>query len=413
MRAGGRDSAVRGTIEGANLDTVLGLSLTSTAAGWVLVEGHGADGAILDHDEFALRVGGGAGTVQAAEQVAAAVSRAEAAATATDHRLHLIRITWSDDAAAGAALVVETLTAAGFDNVVSVRLVQAAETLAQGLAPVIGYDKTAVCVLEHESATVVMVDSDHGETRTAVKQVAGGADGLSRWLTKVPGRNGWHPDCVVVVGSDADLEGVASELDDALSIPVFTQSGAELALARGAALASAQDAGFTEGVAVESADGADRFRSPSYAGAMTALVAAAVTLVGSVSLAVGLRLAPAHDKELRPSEHLVRAAAAPRVAVAPVVAPAPVAAPPATASPPPQSAPEPSAVESPEPLAEQPAAQTPGVLPEQPPAAPPPPAPEAPPPDPHPLLTRILQHIRGEPEDPPPAQPPDEQPPSP
>ena len=57
----------------------------------------------------------------------------------------------ADDAAAEAALLVESLTADGLDNVVPVRLVEAAETLARGLVSVIGYDKTAVCVLERES----------------------------------------------------------------------------------------------------------------------------------------------------------------------------------------------------------------------------------------------------------------------
>lgn len=34
------------------MDTVLGLSITPTTLGWVLAEGHGADGAILDRNEL-------------------------------------------------------------------------------------------------------------------------------------------------------------------------------------------------------------------------------------------------------------------------------------------------------------------------------------------------------------------------
>ena len=404
------------------MDTVCGLSLTSSGVGWVLVEGHGADGAILDHGDFSVRSGGGARAVETSKQVADAVLSAEATATAADGRLHVIGVTWSDDAATGAALLVEQLTAAGFHNVVPVRWVEAAETLAQGLAPVVGYEKTTVCVLEHESATVVSIDTCDGDSRTAVKRVAGGADGLFRWVTRMFTRDGWRPEAVVVVGSDAELAAFSSELDDALPVPVFAQSGAELALARGAALASAQDAGFVQTPPSDPATRSHRaaFRTPSYAGALTALVAASVTLVGSLSLAVGLRLTPDQpaSPNARAAGHTVHALPAPRIAEVPGVLPAVPAAPRPTAKPHPAAAPRPAAAPPPAELPEQPAAQRPesspgafdqpaAVPPAAPPAAPPPPpAPEAPPPDPHPLLTRVLEHIRGQQPDPPADSPP-------
>ncbi len=397
------------------METVLGLSLTSTNVGWVLVEGHEADGAILDHDEFTAQAGGGTSAVRTSRQVAAAVSRAEAAATAHDRRLHTIGMTWSDDAAAGAALLVESLTAAGFDNVVPVRTVQAAETLAQGLAPVVGYDKTAVCVLEPAAATVVTVDAGAGDTRTAATQSADGPDEVLKVLRQMFARDGWQPDCVVVVGSQVDLEELGSRLHDALPVPVFTQGGAELALARGAALASAHHAGFTDAVDVGSHDGggAGRLRSPSYAGALTALIAAAVALVGALSLAVGLRVTS--TKDVLPTEHVVHAAAAPRMPEPPAAPPAPLPPPAATAEPRPASVPAPAAVQAPEPVAQQPEVESPAELPEQlpagppaaPPAAPPPPPEPEAPPDPHPLLTKILERLRGQQPDAPPAQAPD------
>ena len=135
--------------------------------------------------------------VSTAEQVAAEVLRAKALADACDHRVRVIGVTWSDEASARAALLLEALTDAGFDNVVPIRLLDAVETLAQAIAPVIGYPQTAVCILEHESATVVMVDTHDGETQTAVKHVRGGYDGLTSWLTGMfdhrrmaPGRRG-------------------------------------------------------------------------------------------------------------------------------------------------------------------------------------------------------------------------------
>ena len=61
------------------LDTVLGLSVTPTTVGWVLAEGHGADGTILDHHELALRAGGGVRAVNTAEQVTEEVMRVQRA----------------------------------------------------------------------------------------------------------------------------------------------------------------------------------------------------------------------------------------------------------------------------------------------------------------------------------------------
>jgi hypothetical protein len=414
---------VAARFEVANLDTVFGLSLTSTGVGWVLVEGPAADGAIVDHEEFAVQSGGGSRAAGTATQVAAAVQRAEESATADGGRLRSIGVTWSDDAAAGAALLIEQLTAAGFDNIVPVRWIDAAETLARGLAPVVGYDNTAVCVLAQESTTVVMIDTCDGDARTAVKGLKGGSEGQLRWVTQLFDRDGWRPGGVVLVGSGAELDGLSSKLNDALPLPVFAQSGVELAVARGAALASVQDAGLSDtpwsvsATETHEAVGGAGSRARSYTGAMAALVAASVTLVGSLSLAVGLRLTPDESgtaDDVQASGRVVHAQPAPRVAVVPIAPPAP--------APPPAAEPRPAA---PAPAAAQPSAPLPdeqttvssdsaGAVPEPPavappvaaPAAPPPPAPEEPPPDPHPLLTKVLDLIHGHPQDPPPADPP-------
>lgn len=147
------------------MDTVFGLSVTPTTVGWVLAEGHGADGTILDHQELALHSGGALRAASAAEQVVDEVLRVEAAAAGCDRRLRVIGVTWNDEASVPAALVLEALTDAGLHNVVPVRFLQAVETLAQAIAPVIGYEQTAVCVLEHDWTTVVMVDSHDGRPK--------------------------------------------------------------------------------------------------------------------------------------------------------------------------------------------------------------------------------------------------------
>lgn len=191
--------------------------MTPTAVGWVLAEGHGADGTILDHQELALRAGRGVRAVNTAEQVVDEVLRVDTAAAASDQRLRVIGVTWNDDAAAQAALVLEALTDAGFDNVVPVRFLEAIETLAQAIAPVIGYEQTAVCILDHDATTVVMVDTQDGETQTATKQVRGGLDGLTRWLTGMFDRDGWQPGGVVVVGAHRDIDGFSWQLEKGLA----------------------------------------------------------------------------------------------------------------------------------------------------------------------------------------------------
>ncbi|WP_246397974.1 DUF7159 family protein [Mycobacterium vicinigordonae] len=285
------------------MDTVLGLSVTPTTFGWVLAEGHDADGAILGHRELQVQdgrhEGHGVRAISTAEQVAAEVLRARDIATASDHRLHVVGVTWTDEAAAQAALLQEALADAGFDNVVPVRLLDAVETLAKAIAPVIGYQQTAVCILEHEWATVVMVDTHDGETQTAVKHVRGGFDGLSSWLSGMFDRNTWRPAGVVVVGAEEDVSDFSWQLEKVLPVPVFAQTMAQVTVARGAALTAAQSTEFTDAELVALVDGDEEpvAAAPArsrrqYAGAATTLTAAAVAFVASVSAAVGLALSP-------------------------------------------------------------------------------------------------------------------------
>ena len=126
------------------MDAVLGLSVTPSAVGLVLVEGQDADGATMDRDGFEVPSRRRPSAVQTCEQAAAAVLRTEAIAAARGHRLHSIGVTWSDDADTEASLLLRSLTDSGFENVVPVRLPEATEALAWGIAEVIGHETTAV-----------------------------------------------------------------------------------------------------------------------------------------------------------------------------------------------------------------------------------------------------------------------------
>jgi hypothetical protein len=382
------------------LDTVLGLSLTSTSVGWVLAEGRDADGAILDHDDFDVHHTAGVQAVYTSEQATSAVLDAQAAAAGFDQRLHVVGVTWSDESAAEAALLVESLTDAGFDNVVPVRLHDACDMLARAIAPVVGYDLAAVCVLDGDSTIVVMVDAEDGEPQTAIKQLSGGPGHLAHWLTALFDRSSWQPGGVVIVGAQDDVDAMSARLTT-LPVPVITQAGAELALARGAALVAAQSTEFTDAEMLETVNSwrrdPDTARQRSYAGALTVLAAGAATFVASLSLALGSHLVPNHAPDpVRPFAH--RAAQAP-IAEAP---PSAVIQPPARPAPKPAPAREP--VVEQQPVVAQAPVEVPAVAP---PAPPPPPVatPPEPPPNPHPLLTKLWLRMHG--------QDPDQQPPPP
>ena len=93
-------------------------------------------------------------------------------------------------------------------------------------------------------------------------------------------------DSIFVVGS-SDLDPVVSSIDTVAAAPVISSSEADMAMARGAAVAAA--------MAVNTLDGAAapllKVRRMSKTGVLTSVVAAAaVTLVVSLSVVLGLRL---------------------------------------------------------------------------------------------------------------------------
>ena len=126
-----------------------------------------------------------------------------------------------------------------------------------------------------------------------------------------------------MVGSVAGLEGAANRLEAELALPVFNPPEAELALAHGAALASADSTQFVP-FGFDMPVAARPRRNPA-AGPMTLLVAGAVTFVVSLSIAVGDQLLPATNAVPTASREVQTTAGSPPLArpVPPPVAPAP------------------------------------------------------------------------------------------
>ena len=309
------------------MDAVLGLSVTPSAVGLVLVEGQDADGSTVDREAFEIVSGRHSTPFDTSEKAAAAVLRTEAIAADRGQRLHSIGVTWSDGADAEASLLLKSLNDCGFDNVVPIRLPEATEALAWGIAEVIGYDVTAVCVIEPDTVITLIVHAGEGAVQTAVNHAIDTEEDLLRWLSAVFTRADWRPEALVVVGSGSDLHGVVPRLEGVLGVPVFVPAESELALARGAALASAHNTEFMQiGRAPERAP-RERRRPLAQTGPLAMLVVGAVTFVVSVSVAVSLEVTP--DRDVASPEPRPAAKASPDVesaAVRAALPPAPSAA---------------------------------------------------------------------------------------
>jgi hypothetical protein len=346
------------------VDAVLGLSVTPSAVGLVLVEGQDADGATVDRDAFEVGARGrGRGSAQqTSDQAAAAVLRSEAIAATRGHRLHSIGVTWSDDANAEASLLLKSLTDSGFDNVVAVRLPEATEALARGIAEVIGYGTTAVCVLEPETVIALIVHLRDGSVQTSVNRRILTEEDLVRWLSTLFARADWQPEALVMVGSGGD-DDLMPVLEQALSVPVFAPAEAQLALARGAAMASAQN---VESTFVDDAHHFEQHRQEEprrrplgQAGPLALLVAGVLTFTVSASVAVSMQLVPKKEtvsSEPRPAAKITSETPA-VVTQMQAPLPAPVVAPPSEVTPA-EAPPPPVYSETPVGLPEVPAAAT-------------------------------------------------------
>ena len=208
--------------------------MTSTSVGWVLLDGQGPDAATLDHDAFDVQSGADGDT----SQHAAAARGAQAIATASGHKVGSVRVTWTEDVEAGATALLKSLADLGFDDVHAISLGKAAQAWGIEIGRENEHTKTGLCVLEPDAATIMIVATGAGSVRTAITDTRETAEDLVDWLNTVFRRDGWSPECLYLVGALADLDEVMEPIADALPIPVSDSVDTQLALARGAALAT-------------------------------------------------------------------------------------------------------------------------------------------------------------------------------
>ena len=275
-------------------------------------------------------------------------------------------MTWTGDTELEASLLLRSLSECGFDNVVPVQLPEASEALAWGVADAIGNAVTAVCVIESDAVIALVVHTRVGAVQTAVNHSIGSEESLIRWLSTVFAKADWRPEALIMVGSGGDLDALMPRLETVLSVPVFAAAEAELALARGAGLASAHrnESMFAAEQPVDRT-GKHRQRQTTQAGPLAMLAAGTVTFVVSVSAAISMQLAPGKgtaaaepSPAAKTSPDIAAAPPSPRSAAPPVPAAAPTP-PPIEIPPPPEQLPIatvdiPAAPETPMPAASAP-----------------------------------------------------------
>jgi hypothetical protein len=275
---------------------VLGLSMTSTSVGWVLLDRQGPDAFTLDHDAFDVQSTDGA--THDTSKHAAAARGAQAIATASGHKVGSVRVTWSEDAEADATALLNSLADLGLDNVLTIPLNQATQTWGIEVGRANEHSKTALCILEPGTATVMVVATGAGSVRTAVTNTREHTSDLVDWLITIFNRDGWLPESLHLLGARDDLDAVAGPIGEALPIPVSDSVDTQLALARGAALATVTPVAVrpsltAEAPAIDRSHPAPRRERPWLVSNARKVIisAAAVAIVGAaLSLAAGSAL---------------------------------------------------------------------------------------------------------------------------
>ncbi|OBJ53429.1 hypothetical protein A9W95_18410, partial [Mycobacterium sp. 1423905.2] len=359
-----------------------------------LVEGEDGDGVIVDEDSF--RIGRDSAPTRATDQVLSAILGTQEGAADAGLHLSAVGVSWTDQVQAAA--LRDALAAYKVENVMLVSAFMAAAALGQAAGCAVGQQKTAVLFIEPEAATLAVVDTSDGSLcELRRQQLADDDDTAVAELVELAAAAetlDTHPDGLYVVGSGVDVPLIKPALEAATSLTVSAPEEPEMALARGAALASgnsplfaatttalayAQDPVVTDEPAVgefgyDEEPGDDVAEEPEarrpvlLIGSVLAVVAIAAVVALEIALAIGIRPTvalqptPSQNHFVAPTEQpapplqvaapaqqkidVPRPAAAPRVVIPQAPAPAPEA--PALPAP---ALPAPAAPVVPEPVA--------------------------------------------------------------
>ena len=256
---------------GLALDIVLGVSMAPASVQMVLVEGENADGALVEDDEFDVVAMDDAATITPTDQVISAILGTREGAADAGLQLSSIGVTWTDPVEA--AVLRDALSAYKLENVMLVSAFLAATALAQSVGGAMGYDRTAVLFVEPETATLAVVETADGSITEFYKEQIGdiASDETTAQLTgMLADLDETAPGGVFLVGSGVDVASIKPALESATSLNISASEEPETALARGAALASANAPLFASSTAAlayaqDSGTGAvDPYAVPDY-----------------------------------------------------------------------------------------------------------------------------------------------------
>ena len=224
------------------MDIVLGVSMAPETVRLVVIEGHNADGVTVEQDEFEVAAGGDPITGGAVDQVLAAIGGTREGALAGGHQLVSTGVTWTDPAGVGA--LRDAMARHGMGSVMLVSPLLAAAALAQTVGSVLDYEHIAMLFVEPGTATLAVVDVTDGSIVDLHRQqLANPRQGppAAELATMVAGLDtrGTRADGVFLVGCGTDIVAVKPALEAATPLMVTAPEEPEMALARGAALASA------------------------------------------------------------------------------------------------------------------------------------------------------------------------------
>jgi hypothetical protein len=217
---------------------VLGVSMAPTKVRMVLVEGENADGVTLDEDEFDVTADTSPST--AATQVISAILGTREGADEAGLQLLSTGVTCDY---AEAAVLRDALIAHKVENVMLVSAFMAAAALAQAVGDATNYANTALLFVEPYTATLAVVGSADGSIAEVHRRLLPDDEdhAVAELVELVSGAESLqaHPDGLFVVGSGVDIPMIKPVLEAATSLQLSTPEEPDIALARGAALASA------------------------------------------------------------------------------------------------------------------------------------------------------------------------------
>ncbi|GFG63636.1 hypothetical protein MKUB_11260 [Mycobacterium kubicae] len=221
------------------MDIVLGVCVEAAAVRLVLIEGQNADGVTVEEEK--IEVAQDAGASGAAAAALAAIVGTREGATEGGYQLTSIGATWTHPDQVAPLRAQLAQHDAGSVMLVSPLL--AAAALAQTVGAALDYDHIALVFVESGAATLAVVDTGDGSIVDLHRRSVGGARSAqaAELATMVAGLDAPRSRAkgVFLVGCGVDIVGIKPALEAATSLVVSVPEEPDLALARGAALASA------------------------------------------------------------------------------------------------------------------------------------------------------------------------------